>query len=77
MGAGLKNFHSLHLLCICPSLFETYLNKAKYSMYEKLSKVLSVAGFRFEEKKSHQLQYFQPSIFQLHWKPSYLVIYSS
>ena len=50
MGAGLKNFHSLHLLCICPSLFETYLNKAKYSMYEKLSKVLRVAGFHFEEK---------------------------
>ena len=24
-GAGLKNFYSLNLLCICPSLFETYL----------------------------------------------------
>ena len=35
---------------VCPSLFETYLNKANYIIYEKLSRVLSVAGFRFEEK---------------------------
>ena len=49
-GARLKNFHSSNLLCILPSLFETYLNKAKYSVYEKHLKVFSVAGFRCEEK---------------------------
>ena len=46
----LKNFYSSNLLCICPSLLETNLNKAKYSIYEKLSRVFSVAGSRFEEK---------------------------
>ena len=29
------------LTCICPSLFETYLNKANYIIYEKLSRVFS------------------------------------
>ena len=42
------------------SLLVTNLNKAKYSIYEKLSNVFSVAGFRFEEKQSHQLHYFTP-----------------
>ena len=46
----LKNLCSSNLLCICPSLLETNLNKAKYSLYEKLSRVFSVAGSRFEEK---------------------------
>ena len=41
---------SSNLLCFCPSLFETYLNKANYMIYEKLSRVFSVTGFRFEEK---------------------------
>ena len=59
-GARLKNFHSSNLLCICLSLLVTNLNKAKYSIYEKLSTVFSVAGFRFEEKQSHQLHYFNP-----------------
>ena len=54
-GARLKNFHSSSLLWICLSLFETDLNKAKYSIYEKLSTVFSVAGFCFEEKYSHQV----------------------
>ena len=39
-----------NLLCICSAIFETYLNKANYIIYEKLSRVFSVAGFRFEEK---------------------------
>ena len=59
-GARLRNFHSSNLLCICLSLLVTNLNKAKYSIYEKLSTVFSVAGFRFEEKQSHQLHYFNP-----------------
>ena len=47
-GARLKNFHSSsNVLCICPSLFETNLNKAKYSIYEKLLTVLNVAGIQF------------------------------
>ena len=46
----LKNFYSSNLLCICPSLLETNLNKAKYNFYEKLSRVFSVADSRFEEK---------------------------
>ena len=54
-GARLKNFYSSSFLCICPSLFETDLNKAKYSIYEKLLTVFSVAGFCFEAKYSHQL----------------------
>ena len=40
----LMNFYSSNLLSICPSLFEINLNKAKYSIYEKLSRVLSVVG---------------------------------
>ena len=45
-----ENFYSSNLLCICPSLFETNIKKAKYSIYEKLSRVFRVAGSRFEEK---------------------------
>jgi len=44
------NFHSSNVLFSGPSLFETNLNNAKYSIYKKLSTVFSVAGFRFEEK---------------------------
>ena len=62
-GARIKNFHSSSLLCICPSLFETDLNKAKYSIDEKLSTVFSVAGFCFEVKYSHQLQYIKHPFF--------------
>ena len=43
----LKNFYPSNLLSICPSLFEINLNKTKYteySIYEKLSRVLSVVG---------------------------------
>ena len=47
---GYAPVHSSNLRCICPSLLETNLNKAKYSIYEKLSRVFSVAGSRFEEK---------------------------
>ena len=39
-----------NLLCIGPSLFETYLNNANYIINEKLSRVFSVAGFSCEEK---------------------------
>ena len=46
----LKNRYSSSLLCICSSLFETNLKKAKYGIYEKLSRVFSVSGSRFEEK---------------------------
>ena len=46
-GARLKNFHSSNLLCIWPSLFGTYLNKAKYSIYEKHLKVLKGRRFPF------------------------------
>ena len=43
----------IKVLSICPSrLFETFLNKAKYSIYEKLSGVFSVAGFRFNSSTS-------------------------
>ena len=33
-GARWKKFYLSHLLCICPSLFETYLNEANYIIYE-------------------------------------------
>ena len=46
----LISIYQTYLSCICPSLFEIYLNKANYITYEKLSRVFSVAGFRFEEK---------------------------
>ena len=49
-GAWYKNFYLSKLLCICPSIFETYLNKAIYIIYEKLSSVFSAVGFRFQEK---------------------------
>ena len=48
-GQDKKNFHSSNLLCICPSLFDTYPNRAKYSIYEKLSRVFSVAGFHYRD----------------------------
>ena len=50
MRGKIMNFYFSSLLCICPSLFENYLNKANYIIYEKLSRVFSVADFRFEEK---------------------------
>ena len=50
MQGKVKERPFIKLTLICPSLFETYLNKAKYSIYEKLSGVFSVVGFRFEEK---------------------------
>ena len=40
----LKNLYPSNLLSICPSLFELNLSKTKYSIYEKLSRVLSVVG---------------------------------
>ena len=49
-GARENYFCLSNLLSICPSLFETYLNEANYIIYEKLSRVFSVAGFRFAEK---------------------------
>ena len=33
-----------------PLVFETYLNKGNYIIYEKLSRVFSVVGFRFQEQ---------------------------
>ena len=33
-----------------PLVFQTYLNKANYIIYEKLSRVFSVVGFRLEKK---------------------------
>ena len=48
---GVPHLHvNSPLRCICPSLLGTNLNKAKYSVYEKLSRVFSVPGSRFEEK---------------------------
>ena len=49
-GQDKKNVFLSNLLCICPSLFETYLNKVNNIIYEKFSRVFSVTGFRFEEK---------------------------
>ena len=40
------------------TLYLSYLNKANYIIFKKLSRVFSVVGFHFEEKWSHQLQYF-------------------
>ena len=40
----LKNLYPSNLLSICPSLFELNLSKTKDSIYEKLSRVLSVVG---------------------------------
>ena len=36
MQGKIKEFLFIKL-CICPSLFETYLHKANYIIYEKLS----------------------------------------
>ena len=41
------------LLCICPSLFETNLNKARYSIYGNPLPVFSTEGSLLEEKYSH------------------------
>ena len=45
-GARENYFCLSNLLSICPPLFETYLNEANYIIYEKLSRVFCVAGFR-------------------------------
>jgi len=47
-----------NLLCICPSLFKTYLNKATCIIYLKLSKVFKKEEYNFKKKYNHQLQYF-------------------
>ena len=46
----LNNFYSSNLLCICSSLLEKNLNKAKYGVFEKLSRIFSMAGSRFDGK---------------------------
>ena len=46
-GARQNNFYLSNVLCICPSLFETYLNEANYIIYEKLLLGFSVAVFPF------------------------------
>ena len=43
MRGKIKSFYLSNLLCICPALFETYLNKANCIIYEKLFRVFSVA----------------------------------
>ena len=58
MRGKIKEFLFIKLTLYLSSLFKTYLNKANYIIFEKLSRVFSVAGFRFEEKYGHQLQYF-------------------
>ena len=45
-GARENYFCLSTLLSICPPLFENYLNEANYIIYEKLSRVFCVAGFR-------------------------------
>ena len=37
----MKKFYLSHLLCICPSLFETHLNKANYIIYENSEEFLA------------------------------------
>ena len=52
--ARLKHmFYLSKLLCICPSLFETNLNKARYSIYGNPLPVFSTEGSLLEEKYSH------------------------
>ena len=41
-----------------PLFSKSILTKQIISSTKKISRVFSVAGFRFGEKKSHQLQYF-------------------
>ena len=50
MRGKIKEFLFIKLTLYLSSLFKTYLNKANYIIFEKLSRVFSVAGFRFEEK---------------------------
>ena len=68
-GLRLKNLCLSNLLCICHFLFETNVNKAKYSIYGNLLPVFSVTGLQFAEKWSQQLLYFYPSIFSCNWNP--------
>ena len=64
-------------LTLCLSLsFQTYLNKVKYSIYEKLSRVFSVAGFHYRDCERKPATSVPSNHFQLHLKPLYLVIYS-
>ena len=47
MRGKIKEFPSYFVFV---PLLETYLNKANDIIYEKLSRVFSVSGFRFKEK---------------------------
>ena len=50
-GLRSKNLYSSNLLNISAFLFETNLNKAKYSIYGNPLPVFSVPGSHSEEKK--------------------------
>ena len=50
MRGKIKELPLIKLTLSLSLSFQTYLNKVKYSIYEKLSRVFSVAGFHYGEK---------------------------
>ena len=79
MRGKIKKLPFIKLSFYFPSLLETNLNKAKYSIYRKTLNSFNVTGFLLKEKRLPT-----PALVNIHcfaaalaWKPLYLVIYSS
>ena len=50
MRGKIKELLFIKLTLYLSLSFQAYLNKAKYSIYENLSRAFSVAGFHYGEK---------------------------
>ena len=55
MRGNINELLFINLSCICPSRLETNLNKAKYSVYEKLSSIFS----KLKQILKHLTEYIQ------------------
>ena len=57
-----ENFYSSNLLCICPSLFETNIKKAKYSIYEFFASQVPVLTRNKATNSSASNNPFSPTV---------------
>ena len=63
MRGKIKEHLFIKVTVYLPFSFRKNLNKERYSIYGNLLPVFSTEGFRLEVKYTHQLQYFNRSIF--------------
>ena len=69
MREKIKEHLFIKVTVYLPFSFRKNLNKERYSMYGNLLPVFSTEGFRLEVKYTHQLQYFNRSIFSCNENP--------